>query len=339
MQNKKIQVKDEQVVSERGSFKNKLKTMMATPEIGVIIPFLILVAIIGSFRPVFFSANNLGAIFRSTAFYGIVAIGVTMVIIAGEIDISVGSVAGLGACLSSVLMMYANLGIIVSIIITLAACSLIGFLNGFLVARMKMSGFIVTISTLYIAKGIGFVITKGYPVYPLPKPLAAFGAAAPLGVSWAFIICIAMIIVADIIMRKTVFGRQIYAVGDNKEVAKLAGINVERVKTVTFVITSILSAFAGILVSAQLNTGAPQTGAGWEMQIIAGTAVGGISMLGGAGTMFGTIIGVFVLAVLTNGLILLGIDPQVQTITTGSVMVLAVLLDMVRRNRKLSAKG
>jgi len=329
-----LEVGTEKHTFSRGNTQSLFKRIMSKSEVGVIIPLIFLIIFTGLLRPNFFSVNNISAILRSLAFIGIVAIGETLVILVGEIDISVGQVAGLGAILGTWFMTH-NVPVIPSILITLAICSLVGIVNGVLVSYIKVSAFIATIGMLYMVRGTKLYITKGYPVYPIPDSINTFGSETPLGISWSFIICIVLFIVFDIILRKTVYGRKVYAVGDNKDVARLAGINVRWVKISAFVFASVLSALSGILLAAQLHSGTHTIGEGWELNVIAATAVGGISLTGGAGSMGGTVIGVFILAILTNSLILLGIDTQIQTILTGMVMVGAVILDIIKRSRKV----
>lgn len=315
-------------------FQGVLKSLFSKSEVGIFIPLVILIVFTGLLRPNFFSINNIAAVLRALAFLGIVAIGETLVILLGEIDISVGQVAGLGAVLGTWFMVH-DVPVLASILLTLVLCGLVGMTNGILVSYVKVSAFITTIGMLYIVRGVKLFITKGYPIYPIPKEINDFGAATPLKISWAFIICIVLFFTFGIILAKTVYGRKLYTVGDNKDVARLVGIKVERVKISAFILCSMLASLAGILLTAQLQSGTHTIGEGWELNVIAATAVGGISLTGGAGSMLGTVIGVFILQILTNSLILLGIDSNIQTILTGMVMIGAVILDIVKRNRKI----
>lgn len=316
------------------SFKKIRSVFISVPEVGTLIPLLILVGIVGVFAPSFFYAENIASILRKSAYFGIIAIGVSMVIITGSIDISVGRVATMGAIIAA-LCMKEGYGIFLSICIALICSGLIGFLNGFLVAKLKMNGFIVTIGTYYIAKGISFILTRGNPVYPLPEALENFGAEEPLGVSYSFLIFVILFLLFELIMKRTVFGRRIYATGDNSEVAMLAGINVEKTQIMAFTLTGVFAGLSGILLSASMNAATSNMGEGWELHIIAATAIGGVSLLGGVGTIIGSALGVIFMATLTNSLLQLGANSQYQIIIIGIVIIAAVWIDIIRRNQKL----
>jgi ribose transport system permease protein len=316
--------------------RDQLKRFMSHSETGTLIILAVLIIGTGLLNKNFYSLNNVTSILRALAFIMIVAIGETLVIITGEIDISVGSVAGLGAVLAPWFMTN-GLNVPLSIVLALVICGVIGFINGTVVTRLKVSSFIATIGMLYIARGVNMYITKGYPIYPLPDVVNNIGNSEPLGISVAFIIAIFLIIIFDTVLRRTVYGRKLYAVGDNTYVARIAGIDSERIKRSVYMICGVLAGLSGILLSAQLNNGTPTIGNGWELQVIAATAVGGISLNGGSGTILGTAIGVIILSTLNNSLVLLGIDTQVQTILTGVVMIAAVTFDTMKRSRKLKA--
>lgn len=316
---------------------NKLREIMSIKEVGILIPFLAMILFFGILSPQFFSGNNLNAVFRGLAYLGIVAVGQTLVILVGEVDVSVGSVAGLGAILGTWFAARFEWNVWLSMLLAVLLCGVIGLINGTLIVKFKIPAFVGTIGMLYVAKGLVMIISKGYPVYPLPKLMNDIGNWKPFGTSAAFVLFIALVIVFGIILTKTSYGRYLYATGDNIQVARLSGINVNLVKISTFVILSMLAGVAGILVSCQLQTGSPTTGSGWELQVIAATAVGGISLLGGSGSMIGTLIGILILNFLSNGLVLLGLDTHWQTVVIGSVMIIAVLVDMIRRNKKIKA--
>lgn len=314
----------------------KLKKIMAFPEINVLIPLIAIVLIVGSIKPVFFSASNLTSILCSIGFFAIVAIGQTLVIISGEIDLTAGAVAGFGGIVMTWLMSM-QVPIAAAILLGVAACACIGIINGILVAGIKINSFIATIGMQYIAKGLGYVLTKGNPIFPLPDAVNKFGLAKPLGISWPFIISIALILIFNFVLRKTVFGRKLFTVGGNKDVARLSGIHVEKVKITAYVLSAILAGITGLFMAATIHAGDPTVGQGWELQSVAATAVGGVSLSGGAGSMIGTLIGVCVMNVLNNALVLLSLPSQTQPVALGLVMIAAVAADILRRNRKMKA--
>ncbi|MFD0714706.1 ABC transporter permease [Paenibacillus sp. GCM10027626] len=305
-------------------------------EVGAIIPLVILVIAFSLLNPSFLSFDNIGSILRSSAFIGLVAIGQTLVILTGEIDISVGSVAGLGA-ISGAWMMTHGIHPALAVLLCILVCAVAGMVNGVLSVKFGIPSFIATIGMLYIAKGFTNIITNGYPIYPLPDAINTFSSLSPLGTSWAFLCFFVLIIVFHIILTKTVYGRNLYVTGDNKEVARLAGISVMKMKLSAFILCSVLSGLAGTLMSFELLTGSPTIGSGWELLVVASVVVGGISLLGGSGSMIGAFIGVMILMILNNGMIFLGINTHWQTVTIGVVMITAVLIDMFNRRKRVAS--
>lgn len=344
--NAQMQKKDVSVISR----------IFSVQEVGVIIPLIVLILLFYFLNHGFLSAPNIFSVLKVLAFYGIVAVGETLLILGGDIDISVGSVAGFGAVFSTFLMMkfscfgllntpYEWIGVILCMLITLAACSLVGFLNGFLIVDMKMPAFIVTIATLWAVRGAVMVVTNGNPIYPLPLffmdtigraqiPIVKVGTEV-LGISLPFIVFIVLVVVFEILLRRSKFGRNIYATGSNREVAKLAGINTRKVRFMNFVIISILAGLSGMLVAAFTRQGYPPIGDSWEMFIIAGCAIGGIALAGGYGSLIGTLIGVFIMNIVNTGLVMVGINTFLQGTVQGVIILVAVYVDIIRRNRKV----
>lgn len=314
-----------------------LRRIVSAPEFSVFIPLLLLIVLTGVIKPIFFANSNVMSVLRALAFYAIIAIGETLVLLVAEVDISVGQIAGLGAIISTWFMTKGGVDPLTALLIAIVLCGILGLINGVLVSYVKLSAFITTIGMLYIAKGFKFIISKGYPIYPLPESINKFGTAEPLGTSWALIIAVILLIIFDFVLRKTAYGRKLYAVGDNKEVARLAGINVARIKISAFVISAMLACISGYLLAAQIHTGQAGIGDGWELQAVAAVAVGGISLAGGAGTIFGAALGVVFIAVLNNSLVLLKIDANVQTVLIGVVMLAAVIADVIKRSRKVKS--
>ena len=325
----------------------RIKKILSSQLTTTVIIFIAIIAItsLGTISAehgsLFLKTKNLVAVFRGMSFYVIAAIGMTLTLMIAEIDISIGSVAGMAA----ILMTYFsadpsnNMGLgmspVVAIILTIIITAVIGYANGFLVVKMKLPPFVATIASLYYARAIAMIITQGYPVYPIPEVFVNIGSATPLGLSWPIIISVLFVALFEFVLRKTRFGRSILATGDNKEVAQLAGINVTRTKITCFIISSILAGISGMLLAMQLESGQPTIGQGWELQAIAGCAIGGISLLGGAGSFIGTFLGVTIMNVLNNALILFSVNTHYQNLVVGIVMVFAVTFDIFRRNRKL----
>ncbi|MDD5018117.1 MAG: ABC transporter permease [Eubacteriales bacterium] len=311
----------------------------------IIFVAIIIITSLGTIKPeygsLFLKSKNLVAVFRGMSFYVIAAMGMTLTLMIAEIDISIGSVAGMAAILMTFFSASPsnNMGLglppVIAIVLTMIITAVVGMINGFLVVKLKLPPFVATIASLYYARAIAMIITQGYPVYPIPEAFVKIGSATPLGLSWPIIISILLVIAFEFVLRKTSFGRSILATGDNKEVAQLAGINVTRTKITCFIISSVLAGISGMLLAMQLESGQPTIGQGWELQAIAGCAIGGISLLGGAGSFIGTFLGVAIMNVLNNALILFSVNTHYQNLVVGIVMVLAVTFDIYRRNRKL----
>ena len=319
--------------TNRISFKRILSSELMTTVMILIVIFLL----ISILSPYFLTKSNLIAVFRGMSFYVIAGIGMTLTLLVGEIDISIGSVAGMGAIMVTWLASRIGLPPVFAIIVTLVACSVVGLVNGVLVVKFKLPPFVATIAALYYARAIAMIITQGYVIYPISDIFIKIGEAAPLGLSWAGIVAIVLVVIFEFILRKTSYGRAILATGDNKEVAKLAGINIERTKISCFTLCSTLAAISGMMVAMQLESGQPTIGTGWELQVIAACAIGGISLLGGSGSMVGLFLGVCIMNILNNALVLLQVNTHYQDLVIGVVMVIAVLFDIYRRMKKLRA--
>ncbi len=309
-----------------------LLLVLSGGEAGVLIALAILVVIFAALNHAFLSAINIRAILDAVAFVGIIGVGQTVLLVAGEFDLSVGSVAGLCAAVSGWLMTTGHLPVAVAVLGGLVAGALLGLVNGVVVVRFGIPAFIATLGMLFVAQGMTQVITNGYPIYPLPDVVANIGAAQPLfGIGWAFVILLILLVVGDLTLRRTMIGRNVYATGGNKEVARLVGINTDRYKMICFTLVSALSALAGTLVMASLASATTSIGQGWELTVVAGVVVGGVSLFGGVGTVLAGFVGMLLLQVVQSGLVVVGVSANWQQISVGVIMVLAVGLDVVRR--------
>lgn len=313
------------------------RRIFAVPEVGVLIPLLIFIALFYVLNPVFLSPKSMANMLRALSFVGIIALAQTFLMISGEFDLSVGSTAGLCAIVCSHLMANLGWGIAPAVVAGLVVGAIVGLVNSFVVLKMGVPAFIATLGMLYMAKGINYLISKGYSIYPLPEPVNEFGVSQPAGISWSFFVFIVLAIIFDQILRRTVYGRKLYAVGGNKEVANLAGINTNLIKASGFVLVGIMSGVAGILLMARIVTGQPTIGLGWELNVIAAVVIGGVSLWGGVGTIAGAVIGLLIMQVVNTGLIVIGVDPYWQTVAVGAIMILAVFLDLLRRRAKISS--
>jgi ribose/xylose/arabinose/galactoside ABC-type transport system permease subunit len=314
------------------SWRSRAVGVIAVGEVGVVAALVILVALFYVLQPAFLSDRNIRAILQVVSFVGIIAIGQTMLLVTGEFDLSVGSVAGLSAVVSAKLMTAGGWPVPAAIVGGLLTGAAVGLVNGVVVVRFRIPAFIQTLGMLFIGQGLIQVVTNGAPVYPLPPEVSSLGLATPvLGLGWSFVFFIIAAIIADFVLRRTVVGRNMYATGGNPEVARLVGINTARYKIGAFIAIGSLAAIAGMFVMADLESGTTSIGSGWELAVIAGVVVGGVSLFGGAGTLAGGIIGILLLQVVSSGLVVVGVSSNWQQIAIGVIMVLAVGLDIARR--------
>ena len=314
------------------SFRRRLIGFIAVGEVGVLAAMALLIVFFWLLEPAFLSERNIRAILNVVSFVGIIAIGQTILLVAGEFDLSVGSVAGLSAVVAAKLMTAAALPVSVAILGGIGVGAAIGLLNGVIVVRLGIPAFIQTLGMLFIGQGLIQVVTGGYPVYPLPEAINTIGGAdLAFGLGWSFAFFIVAALFADFVLRRTVLGRNMYATGGNKEVAHLVGINTSAYKIGAFITVGALSAIAGMFVMADLGSGGTSIGSGWELTVIAGVVVGGVSLFGGAGTVAGGVVGILMLKVVQSGLVVIGVNSNWQQIAVGVIMVMAVGLDIVRR--------
>jgi ribose transport system permease protein len=298
---------------------------------------LIVVAILLTIAsPYFLTANNLFNIGVQVSIVAIIAVGETMVILTGGIDLSVGAVAGLGGILGTMAIAKAGLPIPIGILIAVLAGAFIGFVNGVLVTRMKLPPFIATLGTLSVCSGLPFIVGGENAVYGLPASFRLFGEGqiGPIPMPIIYLIVIAG--AGSLILSRTKLGRYAYAIGSNQEAARLSGIPLNRYLIVIYMIPAALAGFGGMIAASLVHSGQPNYGVGLELNVIAACVIGGASLFGGVGTIGGTMIGAFLIAVVTNGAVLLNITEYYQEVIIGVIIWLAVWWDQVRR-RRLSA--
>jgi ribose transport system permease protein len=311
--------------------------VFASSEAGIVIAVLALVGIFYLINPAFLNDSNIRAMLGAMSFVGIIGVGQTLLLVAGEFDLSVGSVAGLSAIVAGTAMTKGHLPVAVGLIGGLLLGGLLGLVNGTIVVRIGIPAFVTTLGMLYAAQGITYLVTDGYPVYPLPKVIGEIGQFDGFfGFGWSVLILVILVAVGDFFLRRTTYGRNLYATGGNKEVARLVGINTDLYKIACFVLTGALSAVAGMLVMSYIGSGTPTIGGDWTLIVIAGVVIGGVSLFGGVGTVVAGAIGMLLLQVVQSGLVVSDVSPHWQVVAVGVIMVLAVGVDLVRR--RLSAE-
>lgn len=287
----------------------------------------------------FLKLANLKVIMRFVATFGLLAIGEILVIITDGIDLSVGSMTALTGVLAAMLMMNGvgvvpSLGILPSILIVLFFSGLVGWWHGFCVTKFQIPSFIITLGTWLVARGVAKYITRGYPiVFPIDFPFLELGQGELFQIPVMFIILVIVAVIAAFILRSTTLGRHIYAVGGNIEAARVAGINVDRVRSFCYVSSGVMAGLVGLLLASRLGQGTPTVGSTYELWAIAATVIGGTSLRGGEGTILGAILGAAIMGVMFNGMVIVNASPYIQEIILGSVLVIAVTYDMWRRRR------
>ena len=310
-------------------------------EFSVVVAIIITFAFFGIMNPAYFSVANISTIITQSVTYGLMGIGMTCVIITGGIDLSVGSVLALVACVAAQL---AKAGL--PIPIWIALCLVIGFglgiINGFLISKLHLQPFVATMGTMSIYRGLAYVITGGYPELSVPKSYRnVFNSTLAPNVSVSVLIFFVFAIVMTIVMKKTRLGSHIYAIGGNEDATRLSGVRVVFTKVMAYGIAMLGTTLAAMILVGRLGTGDPSTGQGYELDAIAAAAIGGTSMAGGRGNIFGTVLGAILFSALKCGLITMGVDTFYQFIVTGIVIVIAAYLEIIQNYflQKKSSKG
>lgn len=317
--------------------KKGVKEFLA--KFGAFLALIILCIVLTILSPTFFTFRNIMNIASQVSVTCLLSFGMLLAILTSGIDLSVGSILGLSGCVMGISIVKAQmspvLGVLMGVLVGLA----FGFLNGILLTKLKLPHpFISTMGTQNIARGIALVITAATPISGFPKFMQYCGGGFIGDVfPFSFIIVIICGILMYVFLNKTALGRHIYAVGGNKEAARLSGVNVDKVLIMVYTLSGLLCALAAILQTGRVNAAAPLAGLGAENDAIAACIIGGTSFFGGVGTVGGTLIGEFIMAVLRNGLNLLGASTDVQTIAIGTVIILAVYVDVIRTD--LSGKA
>ena len=319
----------------------KLKKLMNKYMLEMILVLLIMIMAVSTRG--FFTVNNLLNILRNMSLQGCIAFGMTMVIICGEIDLSISSTVALTGVivsmtsgkLSQLGIMPMEQGVLIGMVLAILIAALSGLFNGWLLTRFKMPSFIITLAMMNVLYGAAAIISKGFPITSLPRWYSVFGAGRLFNViPIPAIILLMVFAVFHIIVGYTKFGRSVYAVGGNAEAARLSGINVKKVKILAMMGVQICAAISGILVSSQVMSGSSTFGKGWEMTAISSVIIGGASLMGGLGKISRTMVGIIFLGVIMNGMTLLNVNEFYQYVVRGLLILVAVLINTVQTQRK-----
>lgn len=304
-----------------GSILNFMKANV--PLIGLLIIILLLAIL----SPAFLSLLNILNVLRQASINGFQAFGLTLVIISGGIDLSVGSIVAFSGMVSALLIL-AGVTPILAVLAGLASGTAIGVLNGLLIAKGKLQPFIATLGSMMVFRGLTLYISNGVPASKLGEGLIGFiGRGFVLGIPTPVYLLLLVFVVMVFILRKTVFGKRIYAIGGNKRAALLSGIDVDKNLVYIYAISGFLAALAGIVLMSRVDSAVPTAGIGFELSAIAAAVIGGVSLAGGKGKANGTLIGILIIAIIINGLNLLGTSSYLQQVITGLIIVAAVIAD------------
>ena len=300
-----------------------------------LLPFIslaLLFVVLSIASPYFLTGTNLASVIRQTAVINIMALGMTLVIVSGGIDLSVGSILAFSGVLGTMTMVETG-SVPVGILAGVLCGTLWGCANGLMIATLRIPPFIVTLGTLGIVRGLTLVISGGLPVVGLPKEHGFLGEGTIGPAPFVLVVLVLCAVITHFALHGTKLGRYTYAIGSNESAAVYAGIPVARFKVAIYAICGLLSGLAGMIETSRLMTGQPTAGVSYELQVIAAVVIGGGSLTGGEGTVIGTLIGAFIMGLLSNGSDLLGVNPYWQQVIIGAIIILAVALDEARKRR------
>lgn len=318
--------------------RSRIRAVTDVPEFGVIAACVLVFAIVTVIQPRFADAANLRVIGLDLADYGILAIGVGIVILTSGIDLSPGSIVALCSMVSAYLNVNDNIPVGLCIVISIAIGAVIGYLHGWFVTRLDVPPFAITLVTLTAAAGGALALTSGQPISGVSFFYQTLALSKVAGVPVPVLVFAVVAIAAWVLMERTYVGRQIYAVGGNREAARLAGIPVRKRLVLTYVISGACAGIVAVLVIGRIGVGDPSVGNGWELDAIAAAVIGGVSLYGGEGRVIGMVAGVLLLMLINNALIVLNVSPFFQQVALGLVLGVAIVADRVRARSRGQAR-
>lgn len=314
-----------------------LKKVFAFRETPVVMVIILLSVILWIANPVFLSPANLSATSLGLAGDGILSIGMTLILITGGIDLSVGSILGVSMMTAAALFTKLNIDPWIGAIAALVVGGIVGLINGLLIGKLKLSPLISTLGMMSVARGITFVISKGSPL-SLSGANESFRVLGSGSIGSYFpvfvLIFIVLAIIADIMVRRSAIIRKLFYTGSNEKAAILSGLNTSKIKVFTYLVAGILGAVAGVLTLSRFNVAVPNTGTGAELRVIAACVIGGASLNGGEGTILGSVLGVILMNVISNGLVLLNVSIYYQDLAIGLILLVAVTIDQMIHSKK-----
>lgn len=313
------------------SLKSMMRRFFGIESIGIYLFLVVIIVFFSLMSDAFLTFNNFIIILRQVSIIGICAFGEAFIVISGGIDLSVGSVVALSGVISAVLSKFFGIPLPLAFIVGIAAGGVCGFLNGTLVTKVKIPPIIVTLGTLTIIRGVAFIIVGGNTVFGMPEKFRELGRGYIGFIPIPVLIMIIIFIIFFVILNNLSFGRYIYAIGSNEEAAVISGINVNKIKTLVFTIGGLTAGLGGIILASRLDSGQAATAEGLEIDVLTAVVLGGVSIAGGKGRLESVFVGVLIIGILANGLVLLNVQHFYQLVIKGSVLLLAVSLDVTRK--------
>lgn len=302
---------------------------------GLLLAVLVLFVILALVAPNFLTSRNLLNVLRAVSFNGIIACAMTLMIIQGDIDVSIGSAVAWASSLLGVLVIQLGWPLAVAVPVVLLQGALIHALAGYIRVRWLVPSFVLTLALFMMLRGAARQITNAFPISPFPAGFEFWGGGAidifGLALPTPVLLMLVTFVVFYIVSTRTVYGRSVYCVGGNENAAHLSGISVTRTRIATFLLVGLLSAFVGILLSSRIQSGSSQIALGLEFEVIAAVIIGGTSLMGGAGSIFGTFLGVIFIGLIGNGMVLTGVSPFMQEIVRGFIILVAVFVSIQQR--------
>ena len=323
---------------ENRDITSMIRKFLGQPEVSIFIPLLLLCVFTAIRNPNFLSKSNIADTLNYISLDFVIAVGMTFTIIGGGMDLSVGSTVALGGYITGMALIQ-GIPVIISVLLGILVGAVIGLANGLIIVTFKIPPFITTLGMMNIVKGIVNVLSEGRPLFPFPDTFNAIAQTRLWGFPVPIFIAFALLILSAFILRNTSFGRSVMAVGGNEAAANTSGIDVNRVKVITYVVTATLAAFSGILLASKSGTATPGAGDGYEMNIIAAVIIGGTSLSGGSGSVISSAIGCALIKVMNNAMVILAINTYWQNIVIGAIIIVAVIIDTLRRRNTLNGKA
>ncbi|SES36149.1 ribose transport system permease protein [Tranquillimonas rosea] len=310
---------------------NPLLAWAKNPVMGVLAVLIAIFAISAILSPYFLTAYNMSVVARGLAFVALVTIGQASLMILGELDLSLGTIGGLSGIIAGMLMVNAGLDPWLSMALALCMGATLGLVNGLLVTSLGLHSLVLTIGTAGIYGGAILVLTRGVAITDIPREMQFLGRGTLFGFPMPFVVMLVVLAFAVFLTMKTPFGRYMYAIGNNRDAARMLGIKVDTIRVLVFVMAGTLSALAGLLLVARLGTAQPSIGDTWVLGPIAAAVIGGVATTGGVGSILGAIFGAAIIGIIENIIVLFGVSPYWQGIVSGAIVVIAISFDAISR--------